>query len=200
MKIEDYIVVFDDALTPQFCDDMVALFEKEKDRVVRNNDLMKFSEINILTCNAFDAVKSEFIEKMVKCQLAYKNQVKAYIWPEKPLYEAPRIKKYEKEKGFFDWHVDAADVDTSKRLLVMFWYLNDVESGGETLFVVNEEFLRVAPKKGRVVCFPPNFMFPHKGAVPHSGPKYVISSYVQHVANDGFQVYKKDGKYSTPGW
>lgn len=184
MKIEDYIVVFDDALTPEFCDEMIALYEKAKYRIERNNDLMKFSEINILTCNSFDPVKSEFVEKMVKCQLAYKNQVKAYIWPEKPLYETPRIKKYEQGEGFFDWHIDAADVDTAKRLLVMFWYLNDVEEGGETLFVINEEILRVAPKKGRVVCFPPNFMFPHKGAMPKSGPKYVISSYVQHVSNE----------------
>jgi hypothetical protein len=59
----------------------------------------------------------------------------------------------------------------------MFWYLNDVEEGGETVFDVGQE-VRVEPKAGTVCCFPPHWTFPHKGATPVSGPKYVISSYV----------------------
>ena len=49
-------------------------------------------------------------------------------------YEAPRIKRYEPNEGVFDWHFDAADQQSSKRAIVMFWYLNDVKEGGETLF------------------------------------------------------------------
>ena len=184
MNLEDYIVVFDDALSPDVCADMIATYDKVTQRVVRNDDLMNFEEINMLNCQQFEPLKEEFINKMVQCQIAYKNRVKAYIWPEKPLYEAPRIKRYEPNQGFFDWHTDANDVESSKRLLVMFWYLNDVQEGGETLFVMDEQIMRVEAKAGRVVCFPPNFMFPHKGAMPISNPKYVISSYVQHVDND----------------
>ena len=38
--------------------------------------------------------------------------------------------------------------------------------------------VKVEPKAGSVCCFPPHWTFPHKGATPISGPKYVISSYV----------------------
>jgi hypothetical protein len=58
----------------------------------------------------------------------------------------------------------------------MFWYLNDVEEGGETIFDIGEE-VTVKPKAGNVVCFPPYYLFPHKGCTPISGPKYVVSSY-----------------------
>ena len=92
-------------------------------------------------------------------------------------YEAPRIKRYEPNEGVFDWHVDSFDEASAKRALVMFWYLNDVKEGGETIFDIGEE-VKVKPKAGTVCCFPPHWTFPHKGATPISGPKYVISSYV----------------------
>ena len=66
-------------------------------------------------------------------------------------------------------------------MLVMFFYLNDVEEGGETKFKFEStgEELSIKPEAGSVVCFPPTWQYPHKGCTPISGPKYVISSYVQ---------------------
>lgn len=184
MKIEDYIVVFDDALPDQFCDDLVFAYDNEPEKEVIDTDTHNFSEVNILKTPSFDNFKSEFIDKMVQCQLAYKNRVKAYLWPERPMYDAPVIKKYEQGKGFEDWRLGASDVETSKRLLSMIWYLNDVEEGGETRFIIDEQIIRVQPKKGRVVCFPPNFMFPYKREIPITDSQYTISSFVVNIDND----------------
>ena len=52
-----------------------------------------------------------------------------------------------------------------------------VAEGGETIFDIGEE-VAIKPEAGSVVCFPPTWQYPHKGATPISGPKYVISSYV----------------------
>ena len=103
----------------------------------------------------------------------YSSQYK--FFPKTNAFEQPRIKRYEPNEGMFDWHCDATTKESSKRILVMFFYLNDVEEGGETMF----SDMSVKPKAGSVVCFPPTWQYPHKGCTPISGPKYVISSYVQ---------------------
>ena len=62
----------------------------------------------------------------------------------------------------------------------MFTYLNDVEEGGETEFLSNGEFT-VKPKCGRMVVFPPSFMFPHRGRKPISNSKYILSTYLHYA-------------------
>jgi hypothetical protein len=56
------------------------------------------------------------------------------------------------------------------------WYLNDVESGGNTVF----GDVIITPKKGTLVMFPPLWMYPHRGEPPLSGPKYIMSAYLHY--------------------
>ena len=59
----------------------------------------------------------------------------------------------------------------------MFWYLNDVDEGGETIFTEPLD-IKVKPKAGRVLIFPPMWMYPHAGLAPKSNAKYIIGSYL----------------------
>lgn len=68
------------------------------------------------------------------------------------------------------------DYATSRRFLSFFWYLNDVDQGGETVF----DDLIIQPKTGRMVVFPPLWMFPHKGCIPISNEKYLLSTYLHY--------------------
>ena len=65
------------------------------------------------------------------------------------------------------------------RLFVIQVYLNDVEEGGETEFLVQSK--RVAPKKGRVVIFPTTYTHYHSGNPPLSGDKYILNMWAQYV-------------------
>ena len=56
------------------------------------------------------------------------------------------------------------------------WYLNDVETGGNTIF---RDFM-IQPKRGSLLVFPPMWMFPHKGEPPISGSKYIMSTYLHY--------------------
>ena len=56
------------------------------------------------------------------------------------------------------------------------WYLNDVESGGETDFP--QLGLRVSARRGRLLMFPPYWMYQHAGLPPESGDKYILSTYL----------------------
>ena len=76
----------------------------------------------------------------------------------------------------FNTHVDVMKLISCPRFLSFLWYLNDVDEGGSTIF----NNLKIKPKKGRLVIFPPMWMFPHMGEEPVSNTKYVMSSYLSY--------------------
>jgi hypothetical protein len=75
----------------------------------------------------------------------------------------------------FQQHFDAVH-DVSNRYLVLLWYLNDVADGGETAFPQLD--VKVAAKEGRLLMFPPYWMYQHAGLPPRSGDKYILSTYL----------------------
>ncbi len=75
----------------------------------------------------------------------------------------------------FQLHFDALG-EVSNRYLVFLWYLNDVDEGGATEFP--DLRLAIAPKAGRLLVFPPYWMFQHRGTPPISGDKYILSTYL----------------------
>lgn len=75
----------------------------------------------------------------------------------------------------FQPHFDSIG-PVANRYLVLLWYLNDVAEGGETAFVDLD--LAVTPKAGRLLIFPPYWMFQHEGRPPRSGDKYILSTYL----------------------
>jgi hypothetical protein len=74
----------------------------------------------------------------------------------------------------FQPHFDSIG-EVSNRYLVFLWYLNDVAEGGETAFV--DLGMEVKPKAGRLLVFPPYWMFQHAGRAPVSNDKYILSTY-----------------------
>ncbi len=75
----------------------------------------------------------------------------------------------------FQLHFDAIH-HVANRYLVLLWYLNDVAAGGETRFP--QLGLAIPPRAGRLLMFPPYWMYQHEGAPPLSGDKYIVSTYL----------------------
>jgi prolyl 4-hydroxylase len=75
----------------------------------------------------------------------------------------------------FQLHFDSL-YDVSNRYLVFLWYLNDVPGGGETVFPDQEVAIR--PATGRLLVFPPYWLFPHAGEPPAGGDKFILSTYL----------------------
>ena len=81
-------------------------------------------------------------------------------------------------------NVDVQSYETARRFLVGFFYLNDVEEGGETAFQQHKSVpisVKVKPKAGRLLIFPPLWTHPHIGMKPISEPKYIIGTYLHYV-------------------
>lgn len=93
------------------------------------------------------------------------------------------LQKYEQEKGgYFHYHseiypqANEAKREALHRVLLYMYYLNDVAEGGETEFHYQERMLK--PKQGQLVIAPSGFTHTHKGHIPRSNDKYILTSWV----------------------
>jgi hypothetical protein len=94
------------------------------------------------------------------------------------------IQKYDQNKGKYEYHNDfAVDANTKMyRIITYLWYLNDVDLGGETDFLNGE--IKVVPECGKLILFPASWTYPHKGCIPKSSNKYIITGWIYKSYND----------------
>ena len=86
------------------------------------------------------------------------------------------IQKYKKDIGKYVYHTDGY-IDIYKkrsRVITFLWYLNDVLEGGETEFMN----LKINPRKGSLLLFPSTWNYPHRGNIPTSSDKYIITGWL----------------------
>ena len=96
--------------------------------------------------------------------------------PDSPLLAPLVLKRYAAERNErFQLHFDSVN-EVCDRYLVFLWYLNDVQEGGATRFT--DLGIDVTPRAGRLLMFPPYWMFQHVGAPPVSNDKYILSTYL----------------------
>ena len=88
-----------------------------------------------------------------------------------------QIQKYIKYDGFYKWHSDERiNNEKSARTITFLWYLNDVEEGGETYFYNG----KVKPEAGKLILFPATWTYNHKGNMPKSHDKYIITGWISY--------------------
>lgn len=178
-----FVRVYDDALDTGFCNRMIESFEQLSTRHERSGrgrmpslESSAWTELNL--SRAGDVSLERFFRERVIVGLERYNKDLglALEVPLRARMEDFRIKRYSTtEDDQFQPHFDALDY-TCNRYLVFLWYLNDVEEGGETEFA--DLGLKIAPKTGRLIVFPPYWMFQHAGLPPRSNDKYILSTYL----------------------
>lgn len=88
-----------------------------------------------------------------------------------------KIQMYPKDQGYFRWHADAIGQNSGDRVVAMVLYLNDVAKGGETEFY--HQGIKVSPKTGYLVLFPPAWNYMHCAHIPESDNKYIIQTFIK---------------------
>ena len=78
-------------------------------------------------------------------------------------------------RDFFPLHVDVMGQAASRRFMTAIIYLN-APAGGETVFPNLD--ISVAPEPGKLLAFPPIWLFPHAGRPPQSSSKYILHTYL----------------------
>lgn len=181
--LTDFIRVYDGALPLDFCEQLVAAFEttvahqKVNGRGVREGlELSAWTELNVGAL-ADEAFLGFFLSQIDTFLERYNQDVTLSLpVPLRPKTDNLTIKRYRPGgQENFQPHFDSVDV-VCNRYLVFLWYLNDVTEGGETEFC--DIGMKVAPRAGRLLMFPPYWMYQHAGLPPISSDKYILSTYL----------------------
>lgn len=92
-------------------------------------------------------------------------------------FETMQMQRYTKMKGRYIYHQDFRSEWEAKkyRVITFLWYLNDVDEGGETEFWAKH---RVKPEAGKLLFFPATWTYPHRGMMPISNDKYIITGWI----------------------
>lgn len=182
--LSDFIHVHENVLSVETCKTLIDVFEQSNDlEQFSNNGKPNFTQYNLTEniSNHDDSIKKihdNLIRTVFKFRDEYYEFIDKRCFPEKHAFEQFRIKRYlNNGEDRFDTHVDVMDHASARRFLSFFWYLNDVNVGGETQFYE----LTVKPKTGTMVIFPPLWLFPHKGTPTVDGNKYLLSTYLHYV-------------------
>lgn len=181
--LRHYIRVYDDALDAPLCASMIEAFGALARHHVRNGrgvrsglDNSAWTELNVDKF-ADPGFRALFRHKIDTGLERYNGDIGLTIaLPNSPTTAELRMKRYRPgESERFELHFDAI-YEKANRYLVYLWYLNDVAEGGETVFPRLD--FAVRPKAGRLLMFPPYWMYQHEGAPPRSGDKYIVGTYL----------------------
>tara|TARA_A100001201_G_C4063585_1_gene193471 strand:+ start:495 stop:1103 length:609 start_codon:yes stop_codon:yes gene_type:complete len=198
MKIKDVIGIYPNAFKEAECKSLMYKLEE----AVKNgesyqgmsgdggvNSYKKSTDYNILehdkhklmsdiVMNRFNHyLSNEYLENFPHIDEFYHHR----LVNDKSSYPLLQIQKYDKGSGHYNaWHVEQEDLGTSNRLFVFILYLNDVEEGGETgfLFKEGDDFFKVKPKTGTLIIHPASWPFIHKGYMPLSSDKYILTTWL----------------------
>lgn len=130
-------------------------------------------------------------ENFQEVGLPYLDQLIQYVFR----YDGFTVQKYNKAVGGYHyWHSEIYPQlplnEPLHRVLALIYYINDVDEGGETSFYYQK--MSVKPKKGTLAVFPAGFTHTHKGHVPISSDKYVVTSWL--MFNRAEQLYGQPTK------
>jgi len=194
-KIENFVGIYEDAFSKEYCDDVISNFELLKEQNFTNtrqelNDNQKTSKDDhaLWTGNFFNSeVDTRGMHKLIgekfnevywgKCYKHYAENFAVLNNSDSHNVYGNKVQKTEIGQGYHVWHYESSDRGSCNRLLTHIVYLNDVEEGGETeLLYLHKRF---KPKAGTVLIFPAAFTHTHRGNPPLSNDKYIITGWTE---------------------
>ncbi len=182
-SLKSLIRSYDEALPAALCDQLIQLFEARTDLQERNGQGIRagledsaWTELDLARCA--DAALGKFLAQQVRAMSQRYSAENNFTLPLSPAQKFDRwiIKRYRPGGSErFQPHYDALG-PVCNRYLVLLWYLNTVQDGGATEFVDLD--ISITARRGRLLMFPPYWMFQHAGRPPLSGDKYILSTYL----------------------
>jgi hypothetical protein len=181
--LRHFIRVYDDALPAAWCTRLLKGFDALAAHQARNGRELRagledsaWTELNV-TRHGDPLTAGFFRGRIDEALVRYNADVSLDIpIPNSPAFADLVLKRYRPNSAErFQLHFDAIN-HLSSRYVVLLWYLNDVERGGGTRFPKLD--VEIAARAGRLLMFPPYWMYQHEGLPPESGDKYILSTYL----------------------
>jgi len=192
-KLKDFIKIYDGVLPANFSKEIIDNFEKmsehhELSKVGSSentkNEYRQAIEMNCSICSDEDKPWQGIISILNNIAMEYQKKYIKDIGvkhiPYSRVLEEWRMHRYDKGEHFYKSHVDSENSESSNRMLAFLFYLNDVESGGQTAFTDHLDGITCKPALGRLLIFPTWFGFPHEAKLVIEGTKYMIKTFVHY--------------------
>lgn len=194
---DNYCFINKNSISKEICNEIIQLFENSKhkhdgataggvnknvkdttDLVIDKND-SEWKEIYTLLENELQRNTRRYVEKANNNN----KDLKEFKRFQASLsFETIQVQKYVKNTGKYIYHEDGRIYENRARKITFLWYLNDITDGGETEF---QDF-KVRPEAGKLILFPALWTYPHRGNVPISDDKYIMTGWLDekiHIAN-----------------
>ena len=193
MNLSDLIYIRHNVLDKEFCNSIIEKFNADDRKSTGligdgyiNEDIKKSLDLNISKYDDWseeDKVFEKSFSDNIKLYIDYlQNFTKSFEDYDINLPSLDfrdrgyLVRVYNKGEGYFNWHNDFSFYkDSGFRLLTLIWYLNNVEEGGQTEFI---DGTIIKPKRGSVLIFPTSWYLAHRGKMPISNKKYIVTGWL----------------------
>ena len=186
----DLVKQYQNTLDKEFCEDIIRIYNECVDKICPG---LTYAGLNTSIKKTFDLhFKYIDLEKIIdydtKLHSILNKHINEYLKDFVIGHETQyidkgfQIQRYIQNDGFYIYHHDGhTDIQIKEeRVLTYILYLNTVDEGGETEFFGTS---KIKPEQGKLVLFPSYWCFPHKGIMPISSDKYIVTGWLYKKLN-----------------
>lgn len=197
MLFKDTIGIFPNALTPAFCRELITHFHQYSNyhqqgisggnvhTEVKNSidwDILEGRERNSYFSDTIINTANELILQYVESFGKQSQFDTGLLFNEGTGYPSWVVQWYRKNEGHFQhYHTESNHPNYRGRLFAIMFYLNTVHEGGETEFLYPG--YKIKPTAGTFVIWPAGWPYVHRGLMPVSNDKYIITSWLVGKVN-----------------
>ncbi len=198
-QLKDFIKIYDGAIPSNWCQKIITAFDTDDEHHIKStigsggtDDYREAIEMNctkrVQSSPKWDSIMRVLNHHAAESYKRYRSDIEKDGFPKEQLFktvtlEQWRMHRYDKNTHYYKEHIDSIESTTAIRMLVLLYYLNTVEEGGETSF--DSIKMKVKPVEGRLVVAPTWFGYPHSAEIPISNKKYMIKTYI-HYPGKGY--------------
>ena len=190
---ENFVGIYDDYFSPEYCNSLIEhhtwcsknnkSYNRPDTNIIKEDESTNLNPANVEEINfAFPNIQGFIGEFNTtfwdECYREYRAKYSTLDQYDQHTIYTYKIQKTLPGGGYHVWHCEDGTKTFNSRIGVYILYLNDVEEGGETEFLYYSK--RIAPKQGRLLIFPPNYPWTHRGNPPLSGTKYIMTGWIEY--------------------
>jgi hypothetical protein len=196
--MDNLIQVFENSISSRVCENLIYKFQHSidvKEGTTIGGYNPKYKKTMDLTFGPYQNTHLLELFNLLNSKLTYyineyKN-ITNFQLPTNFTTECHMIMKYLKNDGHYNFHndfllhniyddilsrkSDTNDKSESCRILTYLFYLNTIDEGGETEFI---DGTKIKPEKGKLLIFPATWPYMHKGNIPLSSNKYIVTGWL----------------------
>ena len=194
ISFNSFIKVYDNTLTEQFCKSVCQKLDEDSRKKLgvfggsdkSDPDIKSSLDLKISKFPEWKEEDEIFFITMSQFLKKYQDDIQtdnnsgrfSFSYGNDFFADTGYLVKVYKPGGHYDWHQDyTIHPYYGVRELTFIWYLNDNFDEGETEFCNGK---KITPKTGRLVIFPSNWMFVHRGCRVKKNNKYIATAWYYH--------------------